>query len=154
MKKINEVTKKLFSIEFEKDLEDENVLEYYENLASNLIKNNKWSEVYESWYDYLVSNCKNDAEVLNFANLFWLYEGYKQFIPNAVEFCAYFYANVSFEVYPDAVDIIDSITLEVFMNSLVYPKNSLYYDEYIPTNDPMVKKFIDIWKEKRNNDKN
>ncbi len=85
---------------------------------------------------------------MNYANLFWLYEGYKQIIPNAVEFCAYFYACVSFNKYPDAIDIIDSITFEVFKISGVYPNKILYCDEYVPEDDPIVKDAINKWKEK------
>ncbi len=148
MTTINEITKKLFSVNFEKDLDDGEVSNAYESMAEELIKNNKWSDVYASWFYYLVNNCKTEEEVLNFANLFWFYEGYKHFIPNAVEFCAFFYANISFDNYPDAAEILDSITCEVFLNSGIYPSASLRYDEYIPANDPKIKKAIYKWKEK------
>lgn len=148
MTTIKETTKKLFSVNYEKDLNDDKVSDFYENTADELMKNNKWSGVYACWYDYLVNDCKTEEEVLNFANLFWFYEGYKQFIPNAVEFCAFFYANISFSDYPDAVNILDSITCEVFLNSGIYSEESLYYDEYVPTNDEMVKNAIEKWKEK------
>ncbi len=147
MKTIKEITYQLFSVDFEKDLDTDSVIETYENRAEELIKNNNWSEVYACWYDYLLNKCKTEEEILNFANLFWLYEGYKQIIPNPVEFCSFFYACVSFEHYPDAVDILDSITFEVFQKS-VYPNKTLYYDEYIPTNDPLVIEAINKWKEK------
>ncbi len=145
---IKEITQKLFSVDFEKDLDTDSVIETYENTAAELIKTNNWLDVYACWYDYLVNECKAEEEVLNFANLFWLYEGYKQYIPNAVEFCSYFYACVSLEHYPDAVDILDGITFEVFKNSDVHPNKILYYDEYIPTEDPMVIDAINKWKEK------
>ena len=148
MKTIEEITNKLFGIDFEKDLEDDNVSDIYETMAKDLIKNNKWSDVYTCWYEYLITNCKTEEEVLNFANLFCFYEGYKQFIPNAVEFCSFFYANISFDNYPDALDILDSITCEVFINSNVYPNSSLYFDEYIPTNDTIVINAVNKWKEK------
>ncbi len=148
MTTINEMTRKLFSVNFEKDLNDDKVSDTYENMADELIKSNKWSDVYASWFDYLVNNCKTQEKVLNFANLFWFYEGYKQFIPNAVEFCSFFYANISFSHYPDAVEILDSITCEVFLNSGIYPKESLNYDEYVPLNDPMMKNAINMWIEK------
>ena len=148
MTTINEITKKLFSISYENDLDDDKTSDVYENMATELMKNNKWSDVYASWFNYLVNDCKTEEEVLNFANLFWLYEGYKRFIPNAAEFCAFFYANISFDNHPDAPEILDSITCEVFLNSGIYPKESLYYDEYVPTSDPMIKNAINEWKKK------
>lgn len=121
MRTIKGTTRKLFRVDFEEDLDDENISDTYESMAEELIENNSWSEVYACWYDYLINECKTEEEVLNFANLFWLYEGQKRYIPNAVEFCSYFYGCVSFEHYPDAIDILDSITLDVFENSWVYP---------------------------------
>ncbi len=149
MSTINEMTDKIFSVNYEKCFIDDSVSDIYEGMAEELIANNKWVDVYSSWYDYLINKCKTEEEVLNFANLFWCYEGYKQFIPNAVEFCAFFYANISPEHYPDAAIILDSITYEVFLNSGIYPRNSLYFDEYIPMNDSLIKNEVNKWKKKR-----
>ncbi len=146
--RIKEITNKLFSINFDKDLNDDNISNAYQNMAENLIRNNNWSDVYTCWYNYLINECKTEEEVLNFANLFWFYEGQKHYIPNAIEFCSYFYACISFEHYSNAIDILDSITIDVFGNSNVYPNKKLYYDEYIPTNDPLVREAINKWKEK------
>lgn len=46
MKTIKEITKKLFSVNFEKDLDDNEISDSYENMAQDLIRNNKWSDVY------------------------------------------------------------------------------------------------------------
>lgn len=55
MKTIKEITYQLFSVDFEKDLDTDSVIETYENMAEELIKNNNWSEVYACWYDYLLN---------------------------------------------------------------------------------------------------
>jgi hypothetical protein len=148
MTTIKETTRKLFNINFEIDLEDDTLSEEYKDIADNLIETNSWSKVYPYWYDYLINECKSEEEILNFANLFWFYDGENYNIPNAIEFCAFFYATISFEHYPDAIEILDSITIDVFLNSGIYPREKLYYDEYIPQNDPIVKKEINKWKEK------
>ncbi len=67
---IKEMAQKLFNIDFEKDLDDDNICDAYENTAAELIKNNNWLDVYACWYDYLVNECKTEEEVLNFVNLF------------------------------------------------------------------------------------
>lgn len=150
MNTIKEITKKIFSIDFEKDFENEDVYNEYINIADNLIKNNNWINIYECWYDYLVNECKTEEQILNYANLFWCYEGQNYKIPNAIEFCSFFYANISFEHYPDADVILDSISYEVLKNSGIYAYKEIYYDEYIPLNDPVMIKAIKKWKENKN----
>ncbi len=55
---IKEITQKLFSVNFDKELDDDNISDAYENMAEELIKNNKWLDVYACWYDYLINECK------------------------------------------------------------------------------------------------
>ncbi len=145
---IKEITHKLFSVNFDKDLDDDNISDAYENMAEKLIKNNKWSDVYACWYDYLVNECKTVEKIVNYANLFWLYEGYKQIIPNAVEFCAYFYANISFQHYSASTAVIDGIAWYALVNSGIISKNDLSFDNFAPYDFPIITDAINKWKEK------
>ena len=151
MKTVKEITNKLFSINFEKDLEDEKVSDEYETIAQDLIENNKWLDVYTCWYDYLITNCKTEEDALNFANLFWFYEGYKQYIPNAVDFCAYFYANISIEIYIENEPVIDGISWNVLTNSGIYSKNELYFENFEPYNDKNIIEAIKKYKGQKQN---
>ena len=147
MKSIKEITKKLFSIDYETDLEDDNVSEIYENLADEFIKTNKWLDIYKCWYDYLINDCKTEQEVLNFANLFWFYEGYNQFIPNAVEFCTFFYTCISFE-HPEATPVVDGIAWHALVNAGVINKFDFSFDNFAPNDFKILTDEINKWKEK------
>ena len=148
MKTVKEITIKLFSINFEKDLEDEKVSDEYETIAQDLIENNKWLDVYTCWYDYLITNCKTEEDALNFANLFWFYEGYKQFIPNAIEFCAFFYANISFDNHPEAISVVDGIAWNALLNAGIISEFELPFEEYAPVDIPEINEYINKWEEK------
>lgn len=148
MKTIKEITKKLFSVSYENDLNDDKISAAYENMATELIKNNKWLDVYACWYDYLVNSCNGEEDVLNFANLFWCYEGYKQFIPNALEFCAFFYACVSFDHHPEAISVIDGITWYALMNSGIISQSELSFEDFAPANITTLTEAINKWKKK------
>lgn len=147
MENINEITSKLFIINYEKEFEDDEIGEKYFELANSLIKKYNWHNVYLYWYDFLIKKCKTEKEIINFANLFWYYEGYKYFIPNAVEFCAYFYANISMNTYIENEPVIDGITWNVLKNSGVYLKNELFFENFEPYKDPILTKTINDIKE-------
>ena len=89
MENIKTITKKLFEVNYEIDFEDDNVYYEYLEIAEKLIQDFSWDSVYDVWYDYLLNNCKDEDSILNFANLFWCYEGYEQKIYHAVELCAF-----------------------------------------------------------------
>lgn len=85
---------------------------------------------------------------MNFANLFWLYEGYKQFIPNTVEFCAFFYASISFDNHHEEISVVDGIAWYTLVNVGIISKIELSFDEYAPSNIPQINDSIIKWKEK------
>ncbi len=64
---------------------------------------------------------------MNFVILFWLYEGHMQYIPNALDFCSYLYAQISFDHYPDVFDALDGITFEALVNSGYNLGDALHY---------------------------
>lgn len=136
MNSIKEITKKLFSVSYEKDFDDEEKYYEYLDIAEDLIKTNPWNEVFDCWHEYLLTKCKDETSILNFANLFWCYEGYKHKIVNPIDFCAFFYANINFKNHPEADYLLDGMTTEIFLYSGVYTQEQLY--DYIPTNDPII----------------
>lgn len=148
MENIKIITKKLFEVNYEIDFEDDNLYYEYLDIAEKLIKECSWESVYDVWYEYLLNNCKDEASILNFANLFWCYEGYKQKIYNAVEFCAFLYANINIEKHSEAGYLLEGMTTEIFLHSGVYSQEQLY--DYIPTNDSLVIDAIKEWKKKGN----
>lgn len=148
---IEEITSKLFNVDYEKDFEDDNVSEEYLKLSKRLINKYSWHNVYLCWYNYLIKNCNTEKEIINFANLFWFYEGYKQYIPNAIDFCAYFYANISIEIYIENEPVIDGISWNVLTNSGIYSKNELYFENFEPYNDKNIIEAIKKYKGQKQN---
>jgi hypothetical protein len=146
MKTLDEITEKLFNVDFEKDLDDEKKYDEYVNMAADTIKQNGWENVYKSWYDYLINCCKSEDSIINFANLFWSYEGYKQVIPNPYEFCGYFYANICLEKQTDIIPVLDGITWNALVNSSIYSSNDNYFEDFSPFNDEKLLESIDKWK--------
>ncbi len=148
MRTIKEITKELFSVNYEDDFEDEEVADAYERKADEMIKNYKWSDVYACWYDYLINSCDGEEKVLNFANLFWCYEGYRQFIPNAVEFCAFFYACISFDHHPEAISVVDGIAWNALVKSGTISQSEISFDDFAPADVPAIGEAINKWREK------
>lgn len=148
MENIKTITKKLFEVNYEIDFEDDNVYYEYLEIAEKLIQDFSWDSVYDVWYDYLLNNCKDEDSILNFANLFWCYEGYKQKIYNAVEFCAFLYANIDIKKRQEAGYLLEGMATEIFLHSGIYSQEQLF--DYIPTNDSLVIDAINEWKKKGN----
>lgn len=148
MTTIKETTQKLFSVNYEKDFEDDKIYEAYLDMAEQLIKNNKWTDVYNCWYDYLINKCQNEDDILNFANLFWCYEGYKQFIPNILEFSGFLYANISFEHHPEAISVLDGIAWHGLVKAGILKEKDLTFDNFTPYDVPLLVESIKNWKKK------
>lgn len=117
-------------------------------MADELIKKNNWHDVHACWYDYLINKCKTEEEILNFANLFWLYEGYNQIIPNPVEFCSFFYARSSFERHHEAIPVVDGIAWCALVNSGIISESDSSFENYAPYDYPLITEAINKWKEK------
>lgn len=141
MNEIEETTKRLFSIRYETDFADESVFEKWEAIADDLIQSNDWLDIYHCWYRYLTESCHDEESILNFANLFWCYGGQEHYVDNAIEFVAYFYANIDFEKHEEACDVIDGIACCLFENSGIIT-GKYAFDEYVPIHDERVKKAI------------
>ncbi len=135
-KAIDEITKKLFSIDYESDFADETLANTYEKIADDQISNYNWQDVYNSWYQYLIKKCKTEQDILNFANLFWFYGGYNYRIVNAVELSAYLYGNISFENHPEAISVIDGIAYKTLTNSGIIDEKTFSLDNFSPCDIP------------------
>ncbi len=145
---IKEITNKLFKVNYKIDSKDSKKINEYREIAKKLIEDNLWDDVFSCWYDYLLSNCKKEDEILNFAKLFWCYGGQKYYIPNAVEFCAFFYVSISFEHYPWASPVIDGIAWEVLVRAGIIDERKLTFDNYTPDDIPLMVAAIEKWRGK------
>ena len=67
--------------------------EHY-NRAQALINRYSWNVVFEAWSNYLHKMCRTEEDVINFCNLFFLYGGSEQPIPEPYRFCASLYYRI------------------------------------------------------------
>lgn len=142
--KLVEETKLLFDRDFLKELSGEIELseeeeDDYQNRSDALIQEYGWEQVFKAWNKYLRENCNTAESALNFANLFWSYEGYVHPIPNPYDFLAWFYYQIDMEKYADdAITIMDSISIEILHRAGV---KGIYWGEnpyYVPEQDPKM----------------
>lgn len=98
---INKVTTYLFSADFFADGFDPEGREEHLACAEKLLEDNKWTDVYSAWNEYLHNNCETPESVINYCNLFSYYGGLDQFVPNPYSFVGYILSKVDLKEYWD-----------------------------------------------------
>ena len=83
---INYETEYLFKCDFFSDEFDPEGKEDHLDRANNLLEAHPWKDIFNSWDNYLRTNCKTPEEVINFCNLFFYYGGTEQFISEPYTF--------------------------------------------------------------------
>lgn len=134
---ITEETNYLFNVDFFSDSFDPEGNEEHLDRAEQLIDSHPWSDVFNSWNNYLHNNCKTPEEVINFCNLFVYYGGTEQFIPHPYEFLGYIYYMVDTEKYWDeAGELLDSLSVSVLEKAgEISSWNDPYYQSW---KDPKI----------------
>ena len=56
-----------------------------------------WERTFESWKNYLFTECKTPESAINFANLFWSYGGQDYPVIEPYKFLGYFYYRIDFD---------------------------------------------------------
>ena len=57
-----------------------------------------WDKTFESWKNYLFTECKTPESAINFANLFWSYGGQDYPVIEPYKLLGYFYYRIDFDV--------------------------------------------------------
>ncbi len=141
---IQSITRYLFDCDFSDDGFDPEEHEEHQWAAQNLQKNHLWKDIIKAWQEYLYTQCQTADEVINFANLFFYYDGPNNFIPEPYKFIGYLYAKVNMDEYWDeAGDLFDSIAIDI----LGYQQLINLEDEpcYNPLKDTLIQKEIKKW---------
>lgn len=147
MNTISDVTKYLFDCDFfAEEFDADDSYEHYD-CARKQMAENKWSEVYNSWSEYLMSNCDTPEKVINFVNLFSYYGGQDQEIKNPYDFLGYIYCRVDMSIYWDtAGDLFDSVAISILENC---GKINIVKNPYYSANkDPEIIASVQRWKDK------
>ena len=149
MDKISEITKYLFDCDyFAEDFDADDSYEHYD-CAHKQMEDNMWSDVYNSWFQYLIDNCESPEKVINFVNLFSYYGGQDQAIKNPYEFLGYIYCKVDMDKYWDvAGDLFDSVAISILESCGKI--NTVKNPYYNPIKDPEIIASSQKWKDKLN----
>ena len=96
-----------------------------------------WDKTFESWKNYLFTECKTPESAINFANLFWSYGGQDYPVIEPYKFLGYFYYRIDFDTEKyDELGILDSLAIDLLPKAGYSYANRLINDEYSPELDP------------------
>lgn len=147
-----QLTEFIFNRDYLSELDETNDIsedeeKKYDDVVEKLYEEYDWNDIFKCWFDYLQRKCINAKQALNFAHLFWNYEGHEHYIEDPYKFLSYFYYRIDMKKYRDiAMTILDGISIEVLHRAGI---TNVYYDEnpyYEPENDPMMIREIENWK--------
>lgn len=134
-KSIKEITEYLLNVHFWSDEYDESEEERRQTVEQ-LMRDYPWNDIFNEWNLYLRTKCPASDDVINFMNLFFAYEGYKQIIPDPIGFSAYLYYRLGDRVKEsEAQTMADSIVIPVLQHAGLLSK----YDTCCaPESDPRI----------------
>jgi hypothetical protein len=142
---IKNITKYLFNCDFFNDDFDPEGKEEHLDMAHELQEKYPWSDIIDEWHNYLYTNCRTAEDVINYANLFFYYEGADEYNPDPYKFIGYLYARVNMDTYwEQAGDLFDSIAIDILSNQqLINLAEDPYYN---PLKDKNIIDEIARWK--------
>ena len=147
-KHLQDETNYLFNIDFNNEDLTEDQEDEYLNHLENLLKNYTWNEIFTCWFDYLKNNCKSDNDILNWANIFFWYDGHTYPIPNTFDFLGYLYYRIDVTKNMDAQHIFDSIAIPILEK---LGEADIVADPcFAPESHPKIKQAVDKWRQKEN----
>lgn len=121
----------------------------YNDCLKELCEEYEWNEVFACWEFYLYNNCKTAKMIYNFANLFWEYAGYQNYIPEPYKFLAYFYYKEDpkrYEEEMNAFTIMDSLSIEILHRAGITGVTNTENPYYDPQEDVKMIEAINKWK--------
>lgn len=106
-----------------------------------------WEKTFESWINYLFTECKTPESAINFANLFWSYGGQDYPVIEPYKFLGYFYYRIDFDTEKyDELGILDSLAIDLLPKAGYSYADRLINDEYIPELDPKIIAQVEAYK--------
>ena len=106
-----------------------------------------WDKTFESWKNYLFTECKTPESAINFANLFWSYGCQDYPVIEPYKFLGYFYYRIDFDTEKyDELGILDSLAIDLLPKAGYSYADRLINDEYIPELDPKIIAEVEAYK--------
>lgn len=144
---LEKIIKTLFEVSFN-ELDNEDEEEQLEILSEKAINDYGWDKFFEVANKYLRTNCKTPEAVVNFANLYFLYDLHNFPIKDPYSFLAYFYYIIDFERSKYDADILDTIVSGILPAS-GYKYGSLFDNTwYTPETDEKLIEAVNKLKSK------
>lgn len=104
-------------------------------------------KTFESWINYLFTECKTPESAINFANLFWSYGGQDHPVIEPYKILGYFYYRIDFDTEKyDELGILDSLAIDLLPKAGYSYADRLINDEYIPELDPKIIAQVEAYK--------
>lgn len=143
---LDKIINTLFDVNFNEINDDEE--EQLENLTRKAINDYGWDDFFEAANNYLRTNCKTPETVVNFANLYFLYDLHEYAVEDPYDFLAYFYYVIDFERLKYDADILDTIVSGILPAS-GYKYGSLFDNTwYTPEDDEKLIEAVNKLKNK------
>ena len=142
---ISEITQYLFDCNFFDDSFDPENEEVHLDKAQELQTTYPWIDIITSWHEYLYTSCHSADEIINYANLFFYYEGSDNYNPEPYKFLGYLYAFVDMDIYWDkAGELFESIAINILSHQqLIDIRENPYYN---PLEDSNILIEVEKWK--------
>ena len=139
---ITKETNYLFDVDYFDDNFDPDGNEEHLARAEKMIDSYPWSDIFDSWNEYLHANCKTPEDIYNYCNLFIYYGGTDQFIPRPYEFLGYIYYMIDIDTYWDmAGELLDELSVSILERSgEISSWNDPYYQSW---KDPKILKEVE-----------
>lgn len=140
-------TEYLFNCDFSSDNFDPDNNEEHYDVATKLLQNYSWNDIFNAWNDYLHQNCKTPESIINFCNLYTYYGGLDYYVPHPYDFIGYIYYMVDINKYwNEAGDLLDNMAITILENSGdLSTTQDPYYQSW---KDPRILNAIEEWRKK------
>lgn len=146
---LSETTEMLFSVNLE--TMDDAAYDRCCDQANELFKYYPAKEIFICWDTYMRKNCDTAEKIINFAKLFYNYDGCKLPIEKPYDFLGYIFFKINLDPYGyDEIDFFDGFASEILKNAgynYVDLCNNPYYS---PENDPEIIKAVEYYRTKEN----
>ena len=143
---IQEITDYLFGRPYDEDLSDEEQ-EQLDELSEKQIETFGWKATFEDWMRFLTQRCASPESAINFAHLFWGYDGCAHPIDDPHKFLGYFYYRIAFDVMQyDNGMMLDGLAITILPKAGFSEADLVLNPEYVPECDPKIIAAAEQWR--------
>lgn len=138
MNNIDNETQYLFNRLYDVDLPEEDDEALLERAHQQVIDYG-WEKTFNSWKQYLFTKCLSPESVINFAHLFWCYDGCEYVIPDPYNFLGYMYYRINMNpTQYDVLDILDGIAITILPKAGYSDADLMKNPYYSPLSDEKI----------------